>query len=151
LALTSVQDEGHRPFEAKPVGGLMREVVVGGQNIRDLNLALQPMHDLSGTVTFGAGCSPQPVQISARSAGLAIMTAAGAVASDADGRFVLAGLGVGTFTIETLPRTRPTVQIRSIRLGDRDVLRDGLQLPVAGDDPLLLTVDCATGASARLP
>jgi len=152
MALTTIQPEGARPRDSKSAAGLMREVEVSSQNIDLLDLALQPIHDISGAVTFAGGCAPRPLQIALRPAGgLATSGRPATVTFGADGKFVVTGIGVGTFTVEALPRMNPAVQLRSIRLGDRDVLRDGLTSPSTGDDQLLITVDCTTPNLVRLP
>jgi len=128
----------------KPVFGLMRTIEVGAVDMNGVDLVLQPLRDLSGAVSFPAGCTPFPVSIRAQSMH---STPADAV-SDADGKFILRGLGAGKFTV-SVSSPGQWMLARSMRLGNRDVEKDGFESPLAGDEPLLIEVGCGNSRRAQ--
>jgi hypothetical protein len=140
MALT--RDASTDPYggNRKAVFGLMQPFEAGDHDMNGVDLVLQPLRDLTGTVTFPEGCAPFPVRISAQSfRGLAAEWPE--AVSGADGKFVLRGLGAGHFTV-SVSSSGQTMRVASIRLGDRDVEKDGFDSPLAGDEPLRIEIPC---------
>jgi len=142
-----------RDASADPLGGnqtaiygLQQPIEVADRDMNGVDLALQPLRDLNGTVVFTERCTPGPVHIAANT-----WTALGPgvdTVSDADGRFVLRGLGPGQVRI-SVSRPGEVVRIASIRLGDRDVAKDGFASPLAGDDSLRIEIGCGNARVQR--
>jgi hypothetical protein len=134
----------------KPVYGFLQDIEVGNRDVVGFDVALQPLRDLAGEVTFGEGCKPVPLTI--RPSGYAMaMPGEEPVVSGADGAFVLTRLTSGRFTVnvswDSGPSPGPGAQVSSIRLGERDVQKDGLDVPYSGDGPLRIAISCT--ASGR--
>jgi hypothetical protein len=68
--------------------------------------------------------------------------------SGADGKSVLRGLGTGRFTV-SVSSPGGMVAVTSIRLGDRDVQRDGFESPLADDEPLRIDIACGNSRGSR--
>jgi hypothetical protein len=125
----------------KAIFGLMRPIEAGDSDMNGVDLVLQPLRDLAGAVTFSEGCAPFPLTIRTDS----FSTLSGGQAetvSGADGKFVLQGLGPGKFTVSVFSSSLMVGPV-SIRLGERDVEKDGFESPISGDEPLLIEVGCA--------
>jgi hypothetical protein len=133
--------------EQKAVFGLMQSIEAGDADRSDADLVLQPLRDLAGAVTFQEGCTPFPVTVSAQSFS-PLSGGRKETVSGSDGRFVLGGLGTGNYTV-TVASSGRIVRARSIRLGDRDVQKDGFESPLAGDEPLLIDVACGNSRRPR--
>jgi len=71
--------------------------------------------------------------------------------SGTDGKFVLRGLTTGRLNLDVSWQMSPgqQVQVSSIRLGERDVLKNGLDVPYQGTEKLRITIDCANGRRAQ--
>ena len=134
----------------KPVFGLIRDVVIGERDMDGFDLALEPLHDLDGEVTFGEGCKAAPMDI--RTIGFSPVSPGQVTAvSGTDGKFVLRGLTTGRLNLDVSWQMSPgqQVQVSSIRLGERDVLKNGLDVPYQGTEKLRITIDCANGRRAQ--
>lgn len=140
------------PFGGEPneILGLVRHIEVGEHDIDNVDLALAPLREVSGQVTFREGCAPVPVRIAPYSNG-PFGPAASAAETDGEGKFVLQGMIAGrySFTVDPEARNRPSLPVESIMLGDRDVLKDGFESPYAGDEPLRITVGCSASGRAQ--
>jgi hypothetical protein len=138
-------DASTDPFggNQKPLFGLIRQIEVGDRDMDDFDLALQPLRDIAGTVIFQEGCRPAPMHISAYS-NSPLGRRPPEATSGADGKFVLRGLSTARYTLSIyLESSRGvSVPVVSIQQGDRNVLKDGLESPFTGDEPLLVTVGC---------
>jgi len=136
--------------DQKPVAGLIRQVEIGQQDMLGFDLTLEPLRDLPGEVTFAAGCEAAPVAIHTYARGPFYGRQVEAT-SGADGKFVLSGLTTGNLQISVSPLhpPGPPARLSAARLGDRDVLAHGLDVPFAGDDPLRIKVDCASNGRVR--
>ena len=134
----------------KAVFGLTQEVEVGERAMPGFDLALQPLRDLAGAVSFGEGCKPVPLEI-ATTGFNQVGGGRGTAVSGADGRFVLTGMLSGHFGLSASWRASPGpgARVSSIRLGNRDVQKDGFDSPYSGDDTLRIAIAC--GASGRRP
>jgi hypothetical protein len=127
----------------KAVFGLIRDVVIGDRDMDGFDLALEPLRDLEGEVTFGEGCKPAPLDI--RTNGFSALSPSQATAvSGTDGKFVLRGLTTGRLNVNVSWQMSPgqQVQVSSIRLGERDVLKNGLDVPYQGTETLRIAIDC---------
>lgn len=152
LLQAMTRDASTNPFgDEKAVFGFTREIEVADRDMDGVDLTLQPVRDVSGTVTFGEGCRTTPMQITIPfSMRASWMHGNIAVDTDADGRFVLHGLSSGRFTIQVIdPVTRVPATVKWIRLGERDVLKEGFEAPLTSDDPLRIEVDCARTRGQR--
>jgi hypothetical protein len=128
----------------KPLFGLIKEVVVGERDMDGFDLALEPLRDLAGEVIFGEGCKPTRLDI--RTNGFSPLAGSQVtVVSGTDGKFVLRGLTTGRLNVAVSSRVDPgqNVQVSSIRLGDRDVQKNGLDVPYQGSETLRIAIDCA--------
>lgn len=150
MALT--RDATSDPFggNQKPLFGLVQPFEAGDRDMSGVDLALQPLRDLAGAVTFPEGCTPFPVRIDAYSRSPIAVGQAEAV-SGADGKFVLHGLVPGKFTVSVSNSSGPGQPVRaaSMRLGDRDVQKDGFEAPVSGDEPLRIDIPCGNSGRQR--
>jgi hypothetical protein len=136
---------GKRP---KPIFAIKRQVEIGTRDaILDIELVSLP--EISGTVIFAEGCAPIPLRLSFVNWpwGDSPDTITGS-----NGEFVIAPIFPGTVQLyRVLPVSSDDAVpvLRSARLGDRDVLRDGFDYPPAKQESLQLMVSCR--ATGRLP
>jgi hypothetical protein len=143
IALTRDLLSDRSGVNQKAVSGLTREVVVGERDMNGFDLALEPLKDLPGEVTFREGCAPTPIDI--RAAGFnPVSSSQTAAVSAVNGKFVLSGLMPGKVNINVSWRPIPgqSVQISSIRLGDRDVQKNGFDFPYSGSGMLRVAMSC---------
>jgi hypothetical protein len=135
IATTSADPQGQ-----KPLSGLIRSVEIGAQDQANLDLSLAPLREIAGKVTFHDGCPQIPVRISGYGTMLYGQIEA---KSDSDGQFVLRGLTTSTYRLMLLAERGQTIlPVDSMRLGSRDVLKDGLESPPAGDALLEIKAGC---------
>jgi len=134
MALT--RDATSDPFghNQKMLYGLQRPIEVGDRDIDGLDLALAPLRDVPGEVIFREGCPIFLVRIRVVDDS---RLAWGRPEVMTNGKFVLTGLTVGRATLNV---EAPVVD--SVRLGDRDVQKDGLVLPDVASEPLRITIGC---------
>jgi hypothetical protein len=147
--MAQTRDASTDPFggDQKIVFGLLQTIDVGDRDMDGFDLTLQPLRDLAGVVTFPEGCTPFPVTINVFA--LSALAAGHAEAvSGAGGAFVLRGLISGRFTV-SVSRSGPMVRVRSMKLGDRDVEKEGFEYPLAADEPLRIEVACGNSRGAR--
>jgi hypothetical protein len=138
-------DAGGDPFggNRKPVLGMKRSIEIGDQEMDGVDLTLQPLADLSGTVTFQEGCAAVPVHVATWPQGPIGFGRLEAITAP-DGSFVLPELAPGRFRVNvSSPGQR--VSVTSMKLGDRDVMKDGIDSPVQGGEPLRIEVGCNPG------
>jgi hypothetical protein len=150
MALT--REAGTPPFgmDQKAVYGAIRHIEVGQEDMPGVDIALQPLRELPGVVSFAEGCQAKPLRI--RTSGFSSLGGLQVEAvSGADGRFALAGLTTGKVTVSISDVSSPglIVPVTSVKLGDRDVMRDGFESPYSGDDPLVVSVGCSNTGRAR--
>jgi len=123
--------------EGQPLYAALRQVEVEEENPSRLEVDLQPIRDVPGTVTFAPGCSPVTVRIVAvGSSGFGISRGNAAAA---DGAFTLSGL--------TPARHRITVVVpfgywATAELNGRDAGKDGFDYPVPEGGVLRISVGC---------
>jgi hypothetical protein len=144
MALTLDAASDRTGQNQKPVFGLIRDVAIGERDMDGFDLALEPLRDLDGEVTFGEGCKPAPLDI--RTNGFHTLSPSQATAvSGTDGKFVLRGLTTGRLSLNVSWQMSPGQQVRvsSIRLGERDVQKNGLDVPYQGNETLRIAIDCA--------
>jgi hypothetical protein len=130
--------------------GLMRDVVIGPQDMAGFDLALEPLQDLAGTVEFREGCVAAPVTV--RLDGSYPLALGGlTTTTDAAGRFVLREVPPGRFSVVAgvTPNPRSMARVSSMSRGSRDVLQEGLEAPIHGDQILKIALDC--GSQGRRP
>jgi hypothetical protein len=108
-----------------------------------VDLTLQPLHDLAGVVTFHEGCKPFPVEIQVSNTG-PIFGEAAKARPGPDGKFVLSGISPGRSRVSILDPSSPgmAARVESIRLGDRDVRKNGIEVPYTGNETLSVSVEC---------
>ena len=122
-----------------PLRAAIRQVEIGEQDMDGLAVELAPLRDLTGTVTFGAGCRPAPVHIVAAGSN-ALGASQAAVAAGDDGSFTLSGLVPALHNLRVAIRPGYTV---SAMLGERDAGKGGFFYPTAEGEQLRITVSCA--------
>ena len=141
LAIDSDQLGDAPTRRESPNFGLMRSVEVGDHDIDGLDLALKPLGDLNGIVTFGEGCTPGPRNIILIPLDFSFTERQPQATTGPDGKFVIRHVPPGRFDILVGGGRRA----QSIRLGDRDVLQEGLEAPITTDQPLRIEVVCNAG------
>jgi hypothetical protein len=141
MALTRDMASDRSGMNQKSVFGLIREIVVGERDMEGVDLALEPLHDLPGEVTFGEGCKPAPLDI--RTNGFQLSGGQVTAVSGTDGKFVLP-VTTGRLSLNVSWQMSPgqMVTVSSIRLGERDVQKNGLDVPYQGNETLRITIDC---------
>lgn len=127
----------------KGIFGVRRNIEVADLDLDKLDLEVQPLRDLTGTVTFKEGCRPTPIRLYA-TLNPRYSFGPNDVSSDLDGNFVLPGLIPGRITVSV---NAPFVE--SVVFGKRDVLRKEFDLPSAGEDTLQITVSCEAARGIR--
>lgn len=134
----------------KPEFGLTRDIEVGDNDILGVDLTLQPLHDLAGIVTFHEGCKPFPVEIQVSNTG-PIFGEAAKARSGPDGKFVLSGISPGISRVNIMDPSYlgMVVPIESIRLGERDVQKNGIEVPYTGNETLSVSVKCNPARGIR--
>jgi hypothetical protein len=122
--------------------GLVREIQVGEHDMLDVDITLQPLRDLPGVVTFHEGCQPFPVEIRVSTYGP--LGGSAKARPGPDGKFVLSGLTPGRSRVNVMngPNSYVVSSVESMRLGERDVQKDGMDIPYSGSDSLNIVVDC---------
>lgn len=121
--------------------GLTRDIEVGENDMLGVDLTLQPSRDLSGLVTFHEGCKPFPVEIR-------VSSLVGAVSAEArpgpDGKFVLSGMSPGRSRVYIMNPSSPGMVVPTewVRLGERDVQKNGIDVPYTGNETLSVGVEC---------
>jgi hypothetical protein len=150
MALT--RDASTDPYggSQKEILGLMRPIEVGAHDMDDVDLTLAPFHDVAGSVSFDGNCPAISVRISGQPAVPMSMGKAEAVV-DADGHFLLHGLSTGRYRFSVYAEPGPNLglPVVSMTLGDRDILKDGVDSPYAGDEPLHITLGCRGSRRAQ--
>ena len=127
-----------------PVYGFMRSILIGNHDEDKTDLALQSLKDLEVITTF-RGCEPFPLRIYAHNEGpfeyLGPQTVTGA-----DGTAVIRGLMTGhhKLFVSALDAS-PMLTIGSAGFGAKDVLKDGFDAPVSGEEPLRIEIICGNG------
>ncbi len=130
----------------KPLAGYMRPIEVGDRDLAGVDVALVSLRDLPGSVAFSEGCAPTPLRIVTYARSQLAGGQAEATAGP-DGKFVLSGITTGHVTVQvtSLDGTGMLPRVSSIRLGGRDVQKDGFDAPWTGNDPLKITIGCYSG------
>jgi len=144
--LAVIFETGVDPFggNQKAVFGMKRSIEIGDQEMDGVDLTLQPLADLPGTVTFQEGCPAIPVRVSMYPRGGFALGPAPMTTTAPDGSFVLQGVGPGHRMVNVSGQSQG-VYATSVKLGDRDVLKEGIDWPVSGAEPLRIEVGCNTG------
>ena len=124
--------------EGTPLAGALRQIEVGDRNLEGMDVALQPLRDLPGTVVFAQGCVPVEVHVAAAGRNAFGVSRAEAV-PDSAGEFTLKGLipAKHNLTIEL-----PFGYAASAQLDGGDALKDGFYYPAAEGGALRINVGC---------
>jgi len=132
IVVASTMIPGETPWVVRPtVFGAVLRVAVGESDIGNLDVQLQELPPIAGSVGFAEGCEPAPVRI---------LCGFSEARSGSDGSFVLKGTGPGHLSVSTIAAGAWAV---SARLGDREVLRDGFDYPDAAGDALRILMECS--------
>jgi hypothetical protein len=129
--------------DSNPAWGAIREVEVGDRDMEGLEVPLQPLGDLSGTVTFSVGCTAVPVRVQV-SGFNPVGSEATQATVGADGAFVLKGLTPASLTI-AVTAAGGFIRMTSVLLGDREVSQEGFDYPPPISQTLHITMSCPTG------
>jgi len=124
------------------VYGYARDMQVAAGNILDADITLMPLGGVAGVAAFREGCKPVPIRIVVSSPepfNLGTRTLKG------PGQFSSGLLYPGRYYVRVESENGPEVTAESIRLGDRDVLKNGFDAPYAGNAELTIRVGCAPG------
>jgi hypothetical protein len=144
LALKRARDGGPKK-SGTPLAAALQQVEVGDQDMAGLQVDLQPLRDLAGTVTFAQGCPAVPVRV--RVQGRNALGGSGLTTSPRpDGSFTLSGLVPARHTVTV---TAPSGYSATATMGSRDVLKDGLYYPAAEGETLNIAVGCTGIGSAQ--
>ena len=131
--VAAIQSPGETPWVPRPsIFGAMLRVEVGESDIGNLDLQLQELPPIAGSVGFAEGCPPAPVRI---------YGGFGETTSGPDGRFVLSGMPPGHFSVYVIAPAGD--RAISARLGNREVLRDGFDYPGTAGEALRILMDCS--------
>ncbi|MEI9975996.1 MAG: carboxypeptidase-like regulatory domain-containing protein [Ignavibacteriota bacterium] len=139
MALTTQANSDRFDADRKRLFGTTREIEVGERDVADLDLQLQPLPPLTGTVVFGEGCAAAPVPIHLTSAGI-VGYFQGSSLSTAEGTFAFDAYPPSSVTIGTTVPGKV-----AIFLGDREVPRGTFDYPTT--QPLRVAIKCSTGGS----
>jgi hypothetical protein len=132
IVVAATMAPGETPWVARPsVFGAMLRVEVGQSDIGNLDVQLQELPSITGSVGFAAGCTPAPVRIYGVSF---------EVTSGPDGSFVLSRISPGHSSVSVIAAG---AWATSARLGDREVLRDGFDYPGTAGEALRILMDCS--------
>jgi hypothetical protein len=124
---------GETPWVPRPwIFGAVLRVEVGQEDIGNLDVQLQELPPIAGSVGFAEGCPRAPVRI---------RSGFGEAASGPDGSFVLRGMAPGHLSVNVIAPAGDWAI--SARLGDRDVLGDGFDYPGTAGDALRILMDCS--------
>jgi hypothetical protein len=135
IVVAATQSPGATPWVPRPwIFGAVLRVEVGQGDIGNLDVQLQELPPIAGSVGFAEGCPPAPVRI---------LSGFSEAASGPDGSFVLRGMSPGHLSVNVIAPAGDWAI--SARLGDREVLRDGFDYPGASatDDALRILMDCS--------
>jgi hypothetical protein len=143
------QTPGNPPQGGKPVLGAMQDIEVGDRDLAGVEVALQPLPDLAGTVTFAEGCTPVPIRMRPISLALTFM-AADEITPAANGAFLLKRLTPGryTFNAQSLVDFR-RLPVTSVRLGGSEVPKEGLDVPFTAGGTLHVILGCAAAGGPQ--
>ena len=141
------------------------QIVVTGQDVRDLAMSLQPAFRMTGRLVFAGTTQPPPENLGAVSLRTTAANGVGQAASgstrmgnplvpqatiDGESRFRIAGLLPETYTLSVTVPGAPGWWLRSAMVGGRDVL--DVPFEVTGDltDAVLTFSDVRTQLSGRI-
>jgi hypothetical protein len=132
-----------------PVSAALQRVAVDEDDVDGLQVALEPVRDVTGTVTFAPGCAAVPLRVTAHGSN-SLGVSRGETIASASGDFVLSGLTPSRHGLEVQAQSPDLAYwLTAARLGDRDVHRDGFDYPVPAGETLQLTVDCTKTGAGR--
>ena len=138
-----LSDPGN-PVNRRPLLGLVKEVEIGQEDVTGLDLALEPVKSLSGSVEIVGDCTAAPrfVQLLSRHPPSPEPARAPIAA---DGTFEVQNVPVGRYDISLSSVEQPynRIPLASATKGARDVLKNGLESPWRDDDILKITVACS--------
>jgi len=143
MALTRAGDDR----QGTPVSAALQRVAVDEDDVNGLQVALEPVRDVHGTVKFAPGCAAVPLRVTAHGSN-SLGVSRVEVDVSAGGEFTLRGLTPARHSL-LIQAVSPDLAywLTAARLGDRDVHRDGFDYPVPQGETLQLTADCRkTGA-----
>jgi hypothetical protein len=131
------------PTNPKPLFGLVKEVEIGPQDMAGLDLTLEPVKGLSGTVQIAGPCSTAPKFVQLQGHGPFSREPALAPIA-ADHTFELQNVPTGRYDLWVTGADQPyeRIPLAAATKGSRDVLKDGLESPWKDDDVLKITVAC---------
>jgi hypothetical protein len=140
-ALTSQMSADQTNPETKYLFAITREVELGERDLTDVDLQLQPLPKITGTVSFGEGCTAAPVPIQLTSGSLMGVWQYSTI-SAADGTFTFGTYPPGSVTISAGDRGKA-----SVLLGDHEIPQGRLDYPMPSPEPLRIVILCTTGAA----
>jgi protocatechuate 3,4-dioxygenase beta subunit len=146
LALTTAV--GDNRYSVRPVFGALENIEVRDREMTGIEVALSPLPDLAGTVTFAQGCKPVPLRIRPQPSVFLSMLPGEAIPA-ADGTFALNRLTPGRYTLYVESLTSFQRPETSVRLGDREIPKEGFEVPLAGPGTLRVTVSCEGAGRAQ--
>ena len=128
----------------KRMYGLLKEVVIGQQDMAGFDLALEPLKDLAGTVTFREGCTAAPMTVRLQGRNPLASPVGMDAITDAAGAFILHDVPPGKFTVGLSGSSNSMAMgtVSSMQRGSRDVLKDGLEAPLQSEEVLKIVMDC---------
>ncbi len=130
---------------SQPLLGAHRVVEVGTSGAAGVDIAVQPLPDIQGVISFEPGCDPTPVQVYARSR-LGVSQRAPVRVESSDGAFTVKRVEPGPirmFANSFLP-TSPYLWITKMTLDGRDILNQEFDVPLSGGATVNITMGCST-------
>ena len=126
---------------SKYLFGASHTVEIGERDASNLDIELQPLPPITGTVTFADGCATRPIPVHLRGGGMmGIQTFS--TLSAADGSFSFDAYHPSPMLIST-----GVGEAATIYQGDRDITRTGFDYPTPTPQAVRIVVRCATGGA----
>jgi hypothetical protein len=134
-----------------PLYGILREVEVGSNDVVGLDLALQPLPDIEGTVDFASGCAAVPVTLQATPVLGSWISQRPYRVDSADGRFMLRGVALGPVRLLInlpYPSSQP-YWVQAMTADGRDILNRDFETPLPNGASVKIIIGCSASRSAR--
>jgi Carboxypeptidase regulatory-like domain len=126
---------------AKYLFGALRTVDIGEREVSNLDLELQPLPPITGTVTLANGCATRAIPVHLQGGGIMGIQTFSTV-SAADGSFSFAPFHPSPMSISVALDETATIY-----LGDRDITRGSFDYPTPTPQAVRIVVQCAAGGA----
>jgi hypothetical protein len=134
----------------QPLQGTSRLVDIGPADVAGLDLALRPLPDIQGVITFVGDCVRVPVQVQAHSS-LGVTSRTPVRVDSPDGTFTIKRVGPGPVRLYAnsfLP-TSPFAWVVKMTLDGRDIQGQEFDTPLPNGAVVKITMGCPTMRTVR--